>query len=163
MLRGDFMPRAHNAALEQREGGFHSVGVNIAMRVLFGVIDSPVQVLLHFIECPRVDLRFIGHNHFYMAANVGVDNLPHGLRLRILSANHPKVAVALPDANYDSLVRLRTPSASLAANVGFVNLDRATKFLWCYFQHGRSDSMAKVPRRLVADSERALNLAGRHA
>ena len=34
MLRGDFMPRSHNAALEQREGRFHGVGVNVAVGVV---------------------------------------------------------------------------------------------------------------------------------
>src|SRR2546427_12248115 len=57
MVRRDFMPRAHNATFEQRKGRFHGVGMNVAMRVLLRVIDSPVKVLLHLVERPRIDGR----------------------------------------------------------------------------------------------------------
>jgi hypothetical protein len=40
MLRTDFMPRSNDTALEQRECGFHGVGVDVAMRVLLGVLNA---------------------------------------------------------------------------------------------------------------------------
>src|SRR5438552_2277311 len=67
MFRRDFMPRAHNAALEQRESRFHGICVNIAMGVFPRVIDGLVKVLLHLVESVWIDSRFVGHNHFYMS------------------------------------------------------------------------------------------------
>jgi hypothetical protein len=163
MFRRDFMPRAHNAALEQRESGFYSVRMNVAVRVFPRVVNRFVLALLHVVERPRIDSGFVGQNHFHMAANIGVDNLLHGLGLRILSSNQTQIAVALSDANNYLRFVLPTPAALLARNIGFVNLDRAAQLFRRYLQHGRPDTMAEIPRRLVADSERALNLAGGHS
>src|SRR5438067_12076254 len=112
MFRGDFMPCTNNAALEQRESRFHGIGVNVAVRIFTGMVDGLVEVLLHFVECPRINSGFIGHNDFHMTADVRVDNLAHGLRLSILRANEPQIAIALPNADNYGLVAFRTPSAS---------------------------------------------------
>src|SRR2546429_7568131 len=98
MLRGDFMPRSKDAALEQAEGRFDGIGMYIAMRVFAGMIDSLVKVLLHLVERPRIDGGFIGHNHFDVTPDVRIDDIPNGLRLRILSADQPQISVALPDS-----------------------------------------------------------------
>jgi hypothetical protein len=95
MLRIDFMPRAHDTALEQAERRFHGVRVDIAVRVLTNVIDSLVLSAIHVIECPRVDRRLVGQNHFDMANNVGLNDCLHCGRLRVLSANQSEVAVML--------------------------------------------------------------------
>src|SRR5260370_42680930 len=105
------MPRANNAALEKRERRFYGVRMYVAMRVCSRVVHSPMQVLLHLIECPRVNSRFIGHNDFHMTANIGIDNLPHSRRLGIFSANQSEIAIALPDSNDYRWVTLRTPTA----------------------------------------------------
>lgn len=163
MFRGDLMPSAHNAALKKRESRFHGVRVNVAVRVFLGMVDGLVEVLLHLVQRPRVDSRFVGQNNFDVAANVRIDDIPHGLRLRILSPDQTQISIALPDADNDGLVSSWPPLARFAAYVGFVNLDSAAKFLRRYFQHGRPDAVAEVPSRLVADTERALNLTSRHA
>src|ERR1700694_103413 len=154
------MPRAHDAALEKRERRFHSVCMHVAVSVFARVVNGLMEVLLHLVERVRIDSRFIGQNHFDMAANVGVDDFLNSLGLRIPGANQPQVSIALPDADNNRYVAFCAPTAFLARNVGFVYLNRAAKFLRCYFQHGRPDAMAEVPCRLVADSKRALNLAG---
>src|SRR5216683_1428519 len=163
MLRRDFMPSSHNAALEKREGRFYCVCVYVPMRVLFRVIDSPMEVLLHLVECVGIDLGLVGHNDFDVSANIRVDDIPNGLGLRIPSPDQPQVPIPLPDADNYRLLTFWTPPASLATYIGFVNLDRAAKFLWRYFQHGSADAMAEVPRGFIADSERTLNLASRHS
>src|SRR2546429_3890257 len=163
MLRRDFMPCPHNTTLEKRECGFDCISVNVAMRVLAGMVDSLVKILLHLVERPRIDSRFIRHNHFHMTADVGVDNLPHGRRFGIFGANQSEIAVALANANYHGYFALCTPSAFLASNVGFVYLNSAAKFFRSGLQHCSADSVAEVPCRFIADSERALNLAGRHS
>src|SRR6266478_1918799 len=104
MLRRDFMPCAHNAALEQRESRFHGVSVHITVSVFLRVIDGLVKVFLHLVERPRIDSRFVGHNHFHVAPNVSVDNLADSCGLGILSMNKPKIAVTLADANNNLLL-----------------------------------------------------------
>src|SRR5258706_5517141 len=163
MLCRDFMPRSHNASLEKRERRFDGVCVHVAMNVLLGGIDRPVVLFLHLIERIGVDGRFIRHNHFYVAPDVGVDNLAHRGRPRIAGANQPEIAIALTDADNHLRGILRTPTTLFASNVGFIYFDRATQRLWRYIQHGRTDAMAEVPRRLVADSKLALHLVSRHA
>src|SRR5437016_13254302 len=98
MFRRDFMPCTYNAALEQAESRFHSVCMHVAVRVLTGMVDSLVKVLLHLIECPRVDSRFIRHNHFHMASNVCIDHFADSLGLGIFGTDEPQIAIALPDA-----------------------------------------------------------------
>ncbi|SRR6266849_6829363 len=163
MLRRDFMPRSHYAALEQRESRFHRVCVYVAVGILPRVIYSLVKVLLHLVECPWIDGGFIRHNHFYVAPDVSIDNFAYCRGLRILSANHAEIAVALPDANYNRYVALWTPAAFLARNVGFINFDCAAELRRGDFQHRGADSMAQIPSCLVAHSERPLNLTGRHS
>src|SRR5216683_1090136 len=150
MFSADFMPRSHDSALEQAESGFHGVCVYVPMSIFPRVIDGLVKVLLHLVERPRVDSRFVRHNHFYVAPNVGVDNFTHRRGLRILSTNHAQIAVALPDADYNRYVALWTPAAFLARNVGFINFDCAAELRRGDFQHRGADSMAEVPRGLVA-------------
>src|SRR6266704_2867400 len=104
MLRTDFMPRSHNAALEQRKSRFDGIRVNIAMRVLSGVIDRAVLFLLESIERPRVNRGFVRHNHFNVPTDVRLDNLTHRIRAGVLSMNQPQIAVTLPDADYHFLL-----------------------------------------------------------
>src|SRR6266568_5188340 len=163
MLRRNFMPRANNTALEKREGRFHSVCMHVAVRVFARVIDGLMKVLLHLVERVRVDLRFIRHNDFDVTAYVCVNDVADGLGLRIASADQAQISIALTNADNHSLVALRTPSASLAAYVGFIYLNGATELFRRYFQHGSANPVTEVPRRFIADSKRALNLAGRHA
>src|SRR6266446_5944788 len=132
MFRRDFMPRSHNATLEQREGRFYGVRVNVAMRIFPRVIHGLVKIFLHLVERPRVDGRFIGHNHFHMAAHVGIDNLSYRLGLRILGADKSQIAVALPNADNHLLDALWAPAASLRAYVGLINLDSAAEFFGRY-------------------------------
>src|SRR6266404_3648963 len=154
MFRRDFMPRPYNAALKKREGRFHSICVHVTVRVVLGMVNGLVKVLLHLVKRPRIDGRFIRHNHFYVTPNVGVDNLSDGCGLRILGTNHAQIAVALPNADYNRYSALWTPTAFLTRNVGFVNLYCAAEFFGRYFQHRSANSMAEVPSCLVAHSKR---------
>lgn len=156
------MPRAHDAALEQGECRFDGIGVNVAVGIFLRVVNRLVA-RAHVFECPRIDSGFVGQNHFHVVANVGVDNLLNRLRLRIFGANQSEIAVPLPDANNNLRFVLRTPAALLASYISLINLDFAAKFFGCHFKHGRAYPVAEVPRRLIADSEGSLDLAGAHA
>ena len=154
------MPCSHDATLEKGECRFHGVCVHVAVRVFPRVIDGLVKILLHLVKRVGIDGRFVSHNDFDVPAHVGVDNLAHGSRLGILGPNQAEIAVALPDADYYGLVGFWTPSPSFAANVGFINLDCSAELGRGHFQHRGSDSVAQIPCRLIANPERALNLAG---
>src|SRR5216684_5404343 len=152
MLRRDFMPRTYNTALEKREGRFHGVSVNVAVRVFAGVIDGLVLALEHGIKCPWIDSRFIGQNDFYFPAKMRIDDIADRHRLSILSADQPQISIALTDADNNLFIALCPPAAFLAAYIGFFNLNRAVQRLGRYLQHGRTNAMAEVPCRLVTDS-----------
>src|ERR1700675_1043118 len=51
MLRRHFMPRSHNAALEQAKSRFDGIGVNVAVRVFSRVVYRLVLALLHVVQC----------------------------------------------------------------------------------------------------------------
>src|SRR6266849_7700621 len=116
MLCRDFMPRSHNAALEQREGRFPGVCMYVTMCVFPRVINRLVLALEHFIERIRIDGRLVSQNHFDPSADIRIDNLAHRLGLRILRPNQSEIAVALPDADYNRHVTLCAPTALLACN-----------------------------------------------
>ena len=80
MFRRDFMPRSHNATFEQRESGLDGIGMNVSMCVLAGMIDRFMHSLFQLVQGPRIDSRFVSHNHFDLTANVGagVNNLELG-------------------------------------------------------------------------------------
>ena len=69
------MPRANDAALEQRKGRLDGIRMNVAMRVLSRVINRAMLVVPEFVERPRIDSQLIGHNHFHVTADVRVDDL----------------------------------------------------------------------------------------
>src|SRR5262249_47404871 len=99
---------------------------------------------------------------FNVRTDVGIDNLAHGRSFRICRTNQPKIAVALPDADYHAGRNLGTPSPLLTTHVCLINLYRAAKRLRSYFLHRRADSVAKVPSGVVASMKRTLKLESRH-
>src|SRR5258707_1816878 len=141
MFRRDFMPRPNNAALQKRESRFHGVCVYVAMRVFPRVIDGLVQALLHFVECPRIDSGFIGHNHFHVRADISIDNFANRCGPCILSADQPQISVALTNPDNYLLDALWPPAASLLADVCLINLNCTTEFLRRYFQHRGTNTM----------------------
>jgi len=163
MFRIYFMPCSNDTALKQAERRFHGVRVHVAMRVSLRVIDGLVLPRVHVIERPRINRGFVRHHNFDVAPDIRFDNRLDCFRLCIFGANQAKIAVTLTNANDNLLDALCTPSALLAANVGFVNLDRAIQFLRRDFLHRSADAVAQIPRRLVAHSDGALDLARAHA
>lgn len=164
MLRIHFMPRSNNAPLEQTESGFYGIGVNVSMSVASAVVNRAVLFLLNLSERPRVDSRFIGKNHFDITPDIRFDDCGNRFRLSVLRVNQPEVAVALTESDNHFLDTSRTPAASLAAYVGFINLYRSAQlFDWLSFLHRFADAVTEIPRRIVASVKRALNLERRHS
>src|SRR5882724_10611385 len=136
--------------------------MDVAVSIFPRVINRLVAVTLgHILECPRIDSRFIGQNDFYIFANMVSKNLTDGSSLSVLSADQPQISIALTDADYDLFVRAWPPTPRFSAYIRLIHFHGAIQRFGRYFQHGRADSMAQIPCRLVTDSQRALNLAGR--
>src|SRR2546425_4176993 len=163
MLRRDFMPSSHNAALEERECRFHRVCMHIAVSVFLRVVNGLVLFFRQLIQGPRIDRGFIGHNDFHILAHMTRDDLPNGCGRGILGSDKAKFAVPLANANYYCFLALWTPSPGFPAHIRFIYLNCAIERLGSYFQHRSADSVAQIPCRLIADSERALNLTGRYS
>lgn len=167
MLGADFMPRSHNTALQKREGRFHGVCVNVADNVDPVLVPNrPVPLHADSPHGVGVSDVLVRDNHVHILADVLTDVLGERRRLGIGSMKESEFAGALADAD-DNFFVLPAPAPSLtlnlAADVGLVHLNRSGEFARCSLEHRSADAMAEVPSRFVADSERPLNLAGRHA
>jgi len=162
MFATHVMPCSHDAALQERERGFDGVRVNEAGDIFAAVIDCFVRLPLFRVEAERINRGFIGHDDFDIFAQVLVYDLPDGFRVRVVGVDESQFAVTFADSENDLLFSARTTTASLATDISFINFDRAVHH-GLRFLHGRANPMAEIPRGFVgADSERPLNLAGRH-
>src|SRR5438876_2600710 len=131
MLCTDPMPRPHNPALKQGEGGFHAVCVDIAIHVhTITVQDFLVLVLGHpsLIQSKRIGGKFICHDYIHVAADILLDVLRQCATLGILRMEETQIAAALPDSNDNFLgfcASVDTPSDFLSP----VHFYRAVQFL----------------------------------
>ena len=167
MLRANLVPRSHDTALEQGERGFDSVGVNIAFDVDVQLVTNRLVASLfaELLCCAPIASPIIRVQNLDIFAQVLADVLFESSALRILGMKEPEIAAALTNSDYDFLVRSGVTFGPqfLAANKGFVHLHFSVEHWPINFNHSRSDAVAEVPRRLVAHSERALDLTGRHS
>lgn len=168
MFCADMMPGTLYGPLEQREGILDCVCMDIADHVDFGtVIDGLVLFLVESGLNHRLRIAdpVIRDDSIHVHADAIFDVLCECVRFGILDVIEPYVAAALPDADYDFFVGPASSAAAPfnAADVRFVHFDRAIEHLFAGFDHGSSNTMAKVPYGFVANSDSALNLAGRHS
>ncbi len=167
MLGANPVPRSHDAALEQGECRFDGVGVNVSHDVHAGtVINFLVVRSLDFPHGRFVRGSVISENHFHILADILADVTCECPAFGIVRMEEAEIAVALADADhYLFVVHASDPAFALvpAADVSNVHLDFAVQHRLIGLRHSVTDAMAEVPRRLVAHSDRALNLAGRHS
>jgi|SRR5579885_1276619 len=120
-----------------------------------------------------IRLEVVGDNHVNVLADVLADELGECARSHVFGMEEIQVAVALADADNDLFADLAAPLnflravfgvhiLRLAADEGFVHFYRAIKHGAVCLAHRAADAVTEIPRRLVADAERALNLIGRH-
>lgn len=167
MLRGNLMPRSHDSALEKREGGFDGIGVQVSD----GIDALAVSNLLVIFDTSFLNRRvirgcIISENHLHILADILADVPCERAALRISGMEEAKIAVALADAD-DHFFVVHASDATFpfvyAADIGSVQFHFAVEHRLIGLGHGMADAMAEVPRRLVAHSDRALNLASGHA
>jgi hypothetical protein len=166
--------RALQAALEQAPEVLQAVRVDLAVNILLGVVDNAVDERVRQVgvgvERVRVDVRALLH--------VGVDQRAQGAALHVLHDGRTDargaVAVAFQQAEDGDLAgptRVRADAgalarvhvASLATDVGLVNLNVAAELAEALGLHGEADAVEHEPRRLLSDAERAVDLVGGNA
>jgi hypothetical protein len=156
MLRADAMPRSKDAALEQRECGFHGVRVNVAHNVGVFVLDRFVAI---FLASHRewVNRVFVGNQDFHVLTDVVGDDFVNRIRFYVLGMNEANITASLPKADHNIFLSYRATESGLSANIGFVHFDRTVK--GCLFVlHCGTNAMTEVPRGFVANSDGALHL-----
>lgn len=155
VLRADLMPRANDAALEQRECGFDGVGVDVAANILLRlVIDGLMlpSVDSSFNHRGGIPRQFIGDHDLHIGAYVFLDVLCQCAGLRIFGMEEPERSPAFADADNDFFLILAVANALASlfpADVGFVHLDRAGQHRLIDLLHGVPDAMAQVPRGFI--------------
>jgi len=173
MFGADSMPRTHDTAFEKGKSGFDRVGMDVSHNVdMAAVLNGLVLGSRHSRSFHSEGIRseIVGHNNFNIFADILTDELCNCSGFHIACVEHTKIAIALSDPDYDFLVSsapglsLGLTASGFSANIGFVHLDSAAQFRLASFEHRGSDAMAEVPCGFVGlDSQRPLNLAGRHA
>ena len=166
MLGADLVPRSHNSTLKERESRFDSVGMNISDYIDAGTVVNRFVILdASLLHGERVRRKIIGDYHFHVSAHVLADVLCERARLGICGMEEAQITVALANSDYYFFV-LDAIDATFAfvhsAHIGFIYLDRAVEHGLIGLRHCAPDAVAEVPRRLIAHSDRALNLASGH-
>jgi len=167
MLGTNSVPRSHDSALEKRKGGFDRISVNVPHDVHAGTVVNFLVV------CPIglphggiVRGCVVSENDFHILRDVLADVLSECSALRVTGMKEAEIAVALTNAdNYFFVVVFCDVAlaAHLTADVGNIHLDFAIQHRFIGLRHSIPDAMAEIPCCFVAHSDRALNLAGRHA
>src|SRR5437879_2044581 len=105
MLRGNLMPRPHDAALEKRERGLNRVGVDVAHDVCtLAMLDSLEVFLPSLFHGDGVRRKIVTDNDFHILADILADVLSEGSRLGVFRMEEPQIAVALTDGDYNFFV-----------------------------------------------------------
>ena len=165
MLCTDAMPRADYPSLEQRECGFNRVRVNIPINVnlgyvLYRLVGAATES--RFNHSFGIASEFIRHDYVHIGTDVFFDVLRKRAVSYVLSVEEPQIAATLPDTDNNFLVLVANVLTSPAANVGFVHFDSTVQQgLACLF-HGRTDAMAKIPSRFIANTDSSFDLVSRH-
>src|SRR6267143_3605807 len=163
MFCRDSMPRAHDSALQERKSAFYGIGVDIshdidAPAVIDGLVLALVKASFH--HSLGVANPIVGDNHVHVSPDILADILGERSGLSISDMEETQIPATFADSN-NNLFLGSMWAASTAlhpANVGFIHLYRAAQWLFTRFDHGATNAMAEIPRRLVGGLEHALEL-----
>ena len=168
MLGANPVPRSHDSAFKKRESRLYRIGMDVPHDVYAGTMVNLFVVLsVGFPHGGIVRGCVIGENDFHILRDVLADVLCERSAFGVTGMEEAEIAIALADADDYFLVVVLCDMALAAihaADVSNVHLDFAIQHRFIGLRHSMADAMAEIPCGLVAaDSERALNLAGRHA
>jgi len=97
------MPRSHNAALQEREGGFNGVRVDVTFdEDALPMLNRFVLGIMHAspLHGEGVGHEFICHNHVNIVTDVLFDVLGECSSLHILSMEEAQITAALAKADH---------------------------------------------------------------
>jgi hypothetical protein len=167
MLRADSVPRTEDAALEQAEGGFDGVGMNVAVHVHTRAM--PDSLVLRpdpdALRCASIQVEIVGKENIHVIANILSNVLLKCARLYVTGMEEAEFSLSLTDADHNLLVPGSAAALPVRSTtyVSFVHFHHTAEFWPVCFRHRGAYPVAKVPSGLVGlDSEGTLNLAGRH-
>jgi 20S proteasome alpha/beta subunit len=174
MLSRKTMPRTDDAALQQTEGAFDGVRVDIAVHVDLRLMPDGLVALResNLLHRGRIGLIFIGHDHIYVFAYVVLDVLSERAALYVVGMKESNISAALPKSDHDLLCALAVPSLVLmavldSADECFIHFNRAIEHRLFRRCHCGTNTMAEIPCRLVTalvlPPERPLELRRAHA
>jgi hypothetical protein len=110
MLGAKPMPRAHDAALQERESILDRVRMNVAHDV--NAPHMPNGFVLTWFDSSlfhgeRISRKIIGENNVHILTYIFADVLGNCSGLGIAGVKHAEITVALANADYDFLARMR--------------------------------------------------------
>ena len=157
VLRADLMPCADDRALQEAPDALYGVRVDLAYHpLLFGVLDRRMARVR--VRDTEVGFQFIRVDGFGIGPGVPGDKRVKRGPLDVWDSLDTDLSTAL-DGSGDP--RLAGPDAALlTADKGFVHFDDTEESGAASdgALHGRPDPVAQVPRRLVGDANRSLDL-----
>ena len=164
MLNAHLMIRTDDGALEQAPDALNAVSVNVADNPFLGRVVNPMVLRVGILNAP-IGRKLVGVDRFRVGRGVVVNELVQGRLVRVLDDLKPNLsrrwtapmAIAL-----FPFVAAAHP-AHLPADVGFVHFDNAPQKLGVNLAHGSADAMAEMPRGLIGNVQRALDLERGHA
>jgi len=168
ILCAEFMPRSHDAALQQRKGGFHGVGVNVAIYV--NLVTVPNGFVLPALNTSGnhslgVSWKFISHHYLNIGADVLFDVLRQRSRLHIASMKKTELSASLSQTDYDLFIVVGpVPSSSSmlsSADPSFIHLDSTVQHRALCFFHGSTNAMAEIPCGFITDAQGPFHLVRR--
>jgi hypothetical protein len=172
VLAADLVEAAHDAALQQRPKAVDGLRVNDAIDVLlFGMPHdamreflAQVSIARMFVGRDQADLFRHGHVHesFERLGIGAVDDARHNVALAADSADDRRLAGTFTAASAVPLIPMLV--VSLAADVGFIDLDNAHELAEFRVDKACANAVAHVVRGPIrAKTHHALHLKGAHA
>jgi len=169
VLCRDFMPRSHDAALEQAEGRLNRIRMEVSDHILFRAMVYDAMFISRnccLSQGRRIGHEIIAHDHVNVGRDVLADVLRQRPRLCVLSVEEPERPTPLTDADHYLFRVLPGPDALadlLSANVGFVHFAGAIQLWFTRLFDRVTDAMTQVPRRAIVNLEHPVKLVRRHA
>src|SRR5689334_8534361 len=154
MLCADLVPSPHNAALQKRECGFNSVGMNVPVNVNLVTMANGFVLSAFYASgdhCFWISWKLIGHHHFNVGADVFLDVLRQCARFNITGVKESQIATALTQSDHNFLVVVGpippfTLAPFAAPNISFVHFYSTVQHGPLCLFHGSTNAMAEIPR-----------------
>src|SRR5262249_7088851 len=151
--RADLVPASDDSALEEREGGFNGIGMDIAAHVYaIFVLDSFVLSTLDAGCNHRRNVRgeLVCDDYINVGADIFFYVLRQSSSLDIGCMKESEFSATLPDADHNFfVVVLAVPALAFAltsADPCFINFNSTVEHWLIHFLHSSTNAMAEIPR-----------------